>query len=138
MSEGTNNYNQQEDIFSKTSQPTLFDLTASGTKKVEVRFSMEETSNDGGLLLLNEIDNQIGLIDKLSGCISDDRHQSYVTHSIPSMLRQRIMQIAAGYEDANDCNTLKNDEILKVCAKVQQTLATQPTMSRVENQVGQK
>jgi hypothetical protein len=138
MSEGTNNYNQQEEIFSKTSQPTLFDLTASGTKKVEVRFSMEETSNDGGLLLLNEIDNQIGLIDKLSGCISDDRHQSYVTHSIPSMLRQRIMQIAAGYEDANDCNTLKNDEILKVCAKVQQTLATQPTMSRLENQVGKK
>jgi hypothetical protein len=62
---------------------------------VEVRFTLEETSNDGGLLLLNEVESQIGLIDRLSGCIKDSRHPSYVKHSISSMLRQRIMQTAA-------------------------------------------
>jgi hypothetical protein len=51
------------------------------------------------------------------------------------MLNQRVMQIAAGYEDANDCNELKDDEILKLCANQSKTLATQPTISRSENKV---
>jgi hypothetical protein len=49
------------------------------------------------------------------------------------MLRQRIMQVAAGYEDANDCNSLKDDEILKFCANGRKALSSQPTMSRFEN-----
>jgi len=52
------------------------------------------------------VDAQVGLIDRLSGYLQDNRHQSYIKHSVDSMLRQRIMQIAADYEDANDCNTL--------------------------------
>ncbi len=113
--------------------PTLFTLSDFNKKQVEVNFTMEETSNDGGLLLLNEVDRQIGLIDKLAGCINDPRHQSYVDHSISSMLRQRIMQIAAGYEDSNDCNSLKDDGILKICVGNEEPLATQPTMCRLEN-----
>lgn len=133
------NKNSKEDTgFSKFYPATLFNLSDLDKKKVEVRFTMEEISNDGGLLLLKEVDNQIGLIDSLIGCLQDDRHQGYVKHSIGSMLRQRIMQIAAGYEDANDCNSLKDDRILKVCANQQQSLATQPTMCRFENQPDKK
>ncbi|MDD5506849.1 MAG: IS1380 family transposase [Bacteroidales bacterium] len=116
----------------------MFNLTELGKKKVEVSFSLEETSNDGGLLLLNEVDHQIGLIDRISGCINDVRHQGYVKHRIDSMLRQRIMQIAAGYEDANDCNALKDDGILKLCAHREQPLASQPTMCRLENLPGKR
>ena len=133
------NKNSKDDTgFSKSYPATLFNLSDLDKKKVEVRFTMEEISNDGGLLLLKEVDNQIGLIDSLIGCLQDDRHQGYVKHSIGSMLRQRIMQIAAGYEDANDCNSLKDDGILKVCANQQQSLATQPTMCRFENQPDKK
>ena len=82
---------------------------------------------------MNEVEKQVGLIDKLAGCITDPRNQGYVDHSINAMLRQRIMQIAAGYEDANDCNTLRNDGILKICAGNKQALASQPTMCRLEN-----
>jgi len=113
--------------------PTLFNLSEFNKKPVELAFTMEKTSCDGGLLLLNEVDKQIGLIDKLAQCINDPRHQSYVEHSIDSMLKQRIMQIAAGYEDTNDCNSLKNDGILKICTQNEQSLATQPTMCRLEN-----
>ena len=119
--------------FSKSCTDTLFDLSDFGKKRVEVKFTLEETFNDRGLLLLKEVDNQIGLTDRLSGCIKDDRHQGYVKHSIGSMLRQRIMQIAAGYEGNNDCNALKDDGILKICANRQQSLATQSTMCRFEN-----
>jgi len=124
--------------FSNSQAATLFNVSDFGRKKVQVKFSLEETSNDGGLLLLKEVDNQIGLIDRLASCIQDNRHQSYVKHSTDSMLGQRIMQIAAGYEDANDCNQLKDDRILQLCANNQHSLATQPTMSRFENQADNK
>ncbi len=132
-----NNRNRISEFSDYVSAP-LFNLSDFGRKKAQVRFDMEETSNDGGLLLLKEVDGQIGLIDRLSACLQDNRHQSYVKHSVDSMLRQRVMQIAAGYEDANDCNALKADGIMRVCANDQQTLAAQPTMSRFENQAGNK
>ena len=93
----------------KLSQSTLFSLSNVGKKKTEVRFVTEQISNDGGLLFLKEVDKNLGLIDKIADCLSDKRHTSYVKHDIKNLLTQRIMQIAAGYEDANDCNTLRND-----------------------------
>ena len=138
MNKDTNKYLSQEAEISNSNQPTLFNLSGLGKKKVEVKFTLEETSNDGGLLLLREVEKQIVLINGLADCIKDERHQSYVEHSVKSMLSQRVMQIAAGYEDANDCNLLRNDGILKVCANQQRALATQPTMSRFENKVNSK
>ena len=138
MSKDTNNYYTKAGDFSVSQSSTLFNLSDFESKKVQVVFGLEETSNDGGLLLLKEVDNEIGLIDRLSGCLQDVRHQGYVKHSYDSMLRQRIMQIAAGYEDANDCNSLKDDRIIKVCANQQQSLAAQPTVSRFENQADNK
>ena len=118
---------------SESSQLSLFHLANFNKKPVELSFTQENTSNDGGLLLLKEIDQQIGLIDRLSRCINDTRHQGYVRHRLDSMFRQRIMQIAAGYEDTNDCNLLKDDGILKLCSNSEQSLASQPTMCRLEN-----
>lgn len=131
----------QDDIQTKSSnssQLNLFHLADFNKKSVELSFTQEHTSNDGGLLLLKEVDQHIGLIDQLSDCINDTRHSGYVKHSIDSMFRQRIMQIAAGYEDANDCNILKDDGILKICSNSEQSLASQPTMCRLENQASTK
>jgi len=54
-------------------------------------------------------------------------------------LKQRVFQIAAGYEDYNDCNDLREDMIFKLCAgrlpQSENDLASQPTMSRLENTV---
>lgn len=136
MNKNTNNFSNSNNCSSESLQSSLFNLADFDKKKVEVSFTLPKTSSDGGLLLLREVDNQIGLIDKISACIDDNRHQSYVKHTVDSMLRQRIMQIAAGYEDANDCDILKDDEIFKLCANRSEALSTQPTMSRFENQPG--
>jgi len=138
MDKNTNNHQTKKADISVSTQPFLFNLSDIDKKKVEVRFTMEDTSNDGGLLLLREVEKQIGLLSDLSNCIKDERHQSYVEHSINSMLSQRVMQIAAGYEDANDCNELKDDDILKLCTNQSKALATQPTISRFENKVNTK
>ncbi len=83
-------------------QTTLFSLSDVGKKKTEVRFVTEHISSDGGLLFLKEVDKNIGLIDSIADCLDDQRHAGYVKHGINSFLDQRIMQIAEGYEDAND------------------------------------
>ena len=138
MRKSSNNSQSQSAESSKNSQATLFNVAELGGKKVEVQFTLKETSNDGGLLLLREVEKQIGVISRLSACIEDSRHQSYVKHTLGSMLRQRVMQIAAGYEDANDCNRLKDDEIIKLCSESSGPLSSQPTMSRFENQADSK
>ena len=117
----------------KSLQTFLFNLSSFPNKKVEVQFTTEQISTDGGLLLLKEVDRNIGLIDRIAACLEDNRHQSYVKHDIKSLLNQRIMQIAAGYEDGNDCNSLRNDGVLKVCCEKENSLSAQPTMSRFEN-----
>lgn len=118
-----------------SAQQTLFNLSYFGNKKVEVQFTAEQISTDGGLLFLKEVDKNIGIIDRITTCLEDDRHQSYVIHDIKSLLNQRIMQIAAGYEDANDCNDLRHDGVLKICCEKENSLSAQPTMSRFENSV---
>lgn len=108
-------------------------------KKVEAAFDGGSVTSDGGVLHLRAIDKAIGLIDRLASCICDDRHPSYVEHPLVDLLRQRVFQIALGYEDANDCNSLRADPALKMaCDRLPvsgQDLCSQPTMSRLENKV---
>jgi hypothetical protein len=92
--------------------------------------------------LLREVENQLGLIDRINDCITDDRDHRYINRTIKEMLIQRVFQIAAGYEDCNDCNDLRDDMIFKVCAgRLPQSgheLASKPTMSRLENSIDSK
>jgi hypothetical protein len=56
-----------------------------------------------------------------------------------SLVRQRIFQIASGYEDQNDSDFLREDPLLKlVCGALPESgadLASQPTICRMENAV---
>jgi hypothetical protein len=108
-------------------------------KSISLNFEGEDVSSNGGLLLLRETAQRTGLLKNLAACITDNRDQRYVTHSLETCLAQRIYQICAGYEDANDSDTLKNDPILKLCAGLlpqsDSSLASQPTISRMENSV---
>ncbi|MFH1326468.1 MAG: IS1380 family transposase [Candidatus Falkowbacteria bacterium] len=123
----------------KVKNSSLVELFPIQGKKVELSYSGEDISSDGGLLLLNEVEKQTGIIEGLTNCIKDERDQRYVQHTLAQLLSQRIYQIAAGYEDANDCNDLRSDAILKICAgqlpENDPDLASQPTMSRFENSV---
>lgn len=120
-------------------QPTLFPLESVSGKKVEVSFSAPDLSSQGGLLLLREFDSRIGFVNSLSDCLDDKRSPYLIRHSHKEMLTQRIFQIAAGYEDADDCDLLRNDSLLKICSgrtAESSPLSSQPTISRFENSVG--
>lgn len=109
-------------------------------KNIELSFTGDRISSDGGLLLLREVNRQLGLTGKVSNCITDERDGRYIDHTIEELITQRVFQIAAGYEDCNDCNDMREDMILKTCVgRLPQTgndLGSQSTMSRLENMVG--
>ena len=102
-------------------------------KKVEVGFDGGEITSDAGLLFLRESETQIGIISRVSRALTEKRKRSYIKHNISQLITQRVFQIAAGYEDGNDCNELRNDPIFKIACDKKDTLASQPTMCRFEN-----
>lgn len=111
-------------------------------RSVVGRFDGGELSSDAGLLLVAEADRVLGLTSALSEALPDRRQQSKVQHDLLSMLRERIYAIALGYEDANDLDTLREDPALKLACRRRPSqtgvLASQPTISRLENAVAAK
>lgn len=108
-------------------------------KTVILDFNGGQMSSDGGLLLLREVENQIKIVTSLAEVINDPRDARYVKHNVIDMMMQRVSQIAAGYEDADDCDELRTDPIFKMFAnrlpETDRDLASQPTMSRFENSI---
>ena len=108
-------------------------------KKVEISFTGEKISSNGGALLLKGIEDHIGIIKAIASAINDTRDQRYIQHTLINLLKQRVFQIACAYEDANDCDSLKSDPIIKICldklSDSDPDLASQPTMSRTENNI---
>ena len=124
----------------KDTQLSLDFKTISG-KRVTADFTGGDVTSDGGVLLLREVADKIGIIDQLTDAITDNRHQSYVRHDVKSLLTQRIMQIGCGYEDADDADDLRTDPGFKAsCDRLPSgsDLASQPTMSRFENTLTSK
>ena len=111
-------------------------------KPVEVTFDGGTLTSDSGALLLRAVESQVGVVDQLTQALTDRRHPSYVDHSLADLLKQRVFQIACGYEDANDCNDLRTDPGFKAACDrwpISGTdLASQPTMSRLENGIGRR
>ena len=100
-------------------------------------------SSDFGVLLLRGIDRQIGLTARLAAAIRDKRHQSYIDHPLRDLLAQRIYQIASGYADGIDANSLRHDPLFKLGLErrpldPEHALASAPTFSRLEHQIDRK
>jgi hypothetical protein len=101
-------------------------------------FDAGRLTSDGGLPWVSEADQGLGLCEALAACIPEWR-QRVVRHPLTTLVRQRVYQIACGYEDQNDATTLRTDPLLKlVCGRRPvsgEALASQPTFSRLENAV---
>lgn len=104
---------------------------------LEAAFDGGRLTSDGGLSWLAEADSQLGgLCEAIAECVPEWRKRRG-RHSLSTLLKQRIFQIACGYEDQNDSDTLREYPLLKlVCGSLPESgaeLASQPTFSRLEN-----
>jgi hypothetical protein len=117
--------------------PFLPGLSPVAGKPVHVAFDGGRMSSDAGVLVLAEIERKLGLADRLARCIEDPRSPERVRHGLAEMIRFRALLIAAGYEDANDCDALRHDPAFKMAVgRLPETgaeLCSQPTMCRLEN-----
>ncbi len=117
--------------------PLLPGLSPVCTKPLDVRFDGGVMSSDGGLLLFREIEDRLCLADRLAGCLTDPRNPAQIAHPLAEIIRFRMLAIVAGYEDGNDCNTLRHDPIFKMALGRRPedgpALCSQSTVSRLEN-----
>lgn len=104
-----------------------------GNTAINMDFSAEEISSDGAVLLLEKLERKHHLIKYFSKAMPDLRDPFRVIHSMEKLLKQRVYSLMLGYQDGNDVNYLKNDPILQDILDGE--LASQPTISRLENSV---
>jgi Transposase DDE domain group 1 len=104
-------------------------------QSIRADFSGGQITSDAGLLPLRAFDQRHALTRELARHLRDPRQCGRVRHSGLSLLRQRVYQIVAGYEDANDADRLRYDPTFQLLADqpLGQPLSSQPTLSRWEN-----
>ena len=111
-------------------------------RPIIAKFDQPQSSSDGGAILLQAADQRLGLTAALAACLEDERQAGKIDHEVEELLRQRIMAIACGYEDANDAARLASDPVHKLLVgrdpEQGKDLASQPTLSRFENSVDRK
>lgn len=117
-----------------TGQIELFSI---GRRRVTVESSGTFITSNAGVLLASRIEHRLGLAKRLSAVLRDERDPALVRHTYENQLRQRLLQIACGYEDCNDATELREEPAFltamgRVAGVEGTALASQPTLSRFE------
>ena len=125
----------------RTKNPLPF--STAGRRIIHADFSGGDITSDAGTLVLREADKAIGLIDSLDRAIPDPRLPELIIHPQRTFLAQRIFGIAAGYEDLNDHQRLRDDPLWQILTDHPGSddapqLASPPTLCRLENRISRK
>jgi Transposase DDE domain group 1 len=108
---------------------------------LQAAFDGGRLTSDGGLPWLAQVDTALGLCALIAAYVPEWRTRTG-QHALETLVRQRIFQIACGYEDQDDADTLRHDPLLKlVCGRLPATrapLASQPTLSRLDNAMNRR
>ena len=114
--------------------PDLFD------KPLVATFDREQASSDGGAVLLKAAERVYGLVKAFARCLVDKRAPEKIRHTLEDLVGQRVFGIACGHPDGNDADHLADDPIHKLLLGRDPVaggrLASQPTISRFENDAG--
>jgi hypothetical protein len=105
-------------------------------RSIMIDFQGATISSDTGFILLGEVDERFRIIEPMKDCLEDSRSPAHTKHALVQMVRQRVDQIAAGYEDCNDADCLRIDPALRLAlGKDHQVGASQSMLLRLENDV---
>jgi hypothetical protein len=117
----------------------LFEFPAVEGRRVVASFDGGAITSDGGALLLGQTDRAIRLTERFAACFADMRAAELVEHQVETMVMQRVVGIALGYEDLNDHDELRHDPVLAVLASKLEAqridcapLAGKSTLNRLE------
>ena len=91
-------------------------FTPLGRRQVRADFDGGLITSDAGALLLREAAGRLNLFDRMAQAIPDPREPSMIEHEQRTMLAQRVLGIACGWEDLNDNQSLRNDPLFQVAS----------------------
>jgi hypothetical protein len=97
-------------------RPTLFDFPRVEGRVVVASSDGGRITSDAGALLLGATDRVIGLTRRLAACFSDARDPTLIEHEVATLVMQRVVGIALGYEDLIDHDDLRHDPVLATLA----------------------
>ena len=103
-----------------------------GRRVVQAAVDGGDIVSDGGVLLLKQLDERIGLTRAAARAFGDERRSASVQHSVHSLLAQRIYGLCLGWSDVCDHNVLRNDLVMQTAVGRAEPLASGPTLSRLE------
>ena len=83
-----------------------------GRRSVVGQFDGGKISSDSGGLLLREVEKRTHILQRLARCFVDYRDPDLIEHPVESLIKQRVMGLALGYEDLNDHDNLRHDPLL--------------------------
>ena len=95
------------------------DFHGLGRRIVVGQFDGGKISSDSGGLLLREVEQRTHILKRLAGCFTDYRDADQIEHSLESLIKQRVMGLALGYEDLNDHDALRHDPLLALLSDKQ-------------------
>jgi hypothetical protein len=84
-----------------------FRLSFNSSMKVD--FQGARVTSDGGLILVREVDERLGLRVLIERHLIDSRRGKNIQLPLTDLLRQSIYSRLAGYEDVNDAARLSQD-----------------------------
>ena len=96
--------------------PDLFGFAPVEGRLVEAAFDAGLATSDAGALLLGATDKAVCLIERFAACFDDVRRPELIEHTVPTLVGQRVVGIALGYEDLNDHDHLRHDPVMAVLA----------------------
>src|ERR1700750_1188694 len=82
--------------------PNLFAFAPAEGRPVVASFDGGAITSDAGALLLGATDRVLGLTRRLAACFRDSRDPAYTEHAVETLVMQRVVGIALGYEDRHD------------------------------------
>lgn len=118
---------------------SLIRFTPHRRQQVVADFEGGAITSDAGAILLREVDHKLNLFDRIDAIIPDPRNPQFITHAQRTLIAQRIIAIACGWEDLNDHDRLRVDPLMQIVTDrgvdEEQPLASCPTLCRLENRV---
>ena len=82
-------------------------------RRVRLEFRGAQISSDGGLLVMRELDDALGLSGLASEALRDNRTGKNTVHRLDGLFRQSVFGRLAGYEDVNDADRLALDPVMR-------------------------
>ena len=89
-----------------------FQLTFNGFLKVD--FQGSRVTSDGGLILVRELDERLGLGKLIEEHLTDSRQGVNKKFPLADLLRQSVYSRLAGYEDLNDAVRVSADPTFRL------------------------